>query len=113
MSARGKVCLDCQRKNRRATARRTHVARTYGLSQADHARLLEFQGGVCAICGGTRPYQLAVDHDHDTGRVRGLLCKRCNRLLRDVRDDVSLLAGAAAYLHHPPVVTLGIEARAS
>lgn len=112
VSPRGKVCADCQRQNRRATARRSHVERTYGLTAEQHQRLLEFQGGACAICQGTRPYQLAVDHDHDTGRVRGLLCKRCNRLLRDVRDNRATLRGAVEYLVLPPAVQLAIEARA-
>lgn len=113
VSERGHTCTDCQRKNRRATARRAHIARTYGLTERDHQRLLDLQGGACAICGGVRPYQLAVDHCHTTGRVRGLLCKRCNKLLRDVRDSRKLLRVAAEYLTTTPAEILQIKARAT
>ncbi len=63
------------------------------------------QGGVCAICGlpETRVVKgklnrLAVDHDHTTGRVRGLLCFRCNTCLGRFEDNVELLRAAEAYL---------------
>lgn len=76
----------------------------YGLTAADYESMLAEQGGVCACCGqpetarhrsGTL-FQLAVDHDHDTGRVRGLLCAVCNRalgLLGDSADRVRALVG--------------------
>lgn len=59
----------------------------YQLEPGDYERMLEEQGGVCALCGtddpGTRPNKegarhFCVDHDHKTGKVRGLLCMRCN-----------------------------------
>lgn len=56
----------------------------YGLSEEDYERLLAEQGGVCAICEeppSGRWKRLAVDHDHETGEVRGLLCITCNTLL--------------------------------
>lgn len=106
MSARGKVCVDCQRARARTSARRNHVERTYGLSPEAHAALLERQGGRCAICRGVRPYQLQVDHDHATGLVRGLLCKVCNRrLLPAAGDDPKRLAAAILYLIFPPAQT--------
>jgi len=53
------------------------------LTPAQHAEMLNNQHGVCAICGkiqkGKRP--LVVDHDHETGKVRGLLCYGCNRIM--------------------------------
>jgi hypothetical protein len=61
---------------------REHLLRQYAMTSADYDRLFEEQRGVCAICG--RPPKnnlLAVDHDHITGRVRGLLCAPCNRHL--------------------------------
>lgn len=108
---RRRKCDRCQRAIRRATARRAHVGRTYGLTPEDHDSLAEFQNGLCAICDQPRPYNLAVDHDHATGLVRGLLCKRCNKLLRDVRDNRELLISAATYLKHPPAQMLHILAR--
>ena len=63
-----------RRKPRRAAA--------LGVDDAEYARLLEAQGGGCAICGSKpKTRRLHVDHDHATGRVRGLLCHRCNRAL--------------------------------
>jgi hypothetical protein len=90
---------------RKSAGRRSHVSRTYGLSAADHAALLEYQGGVCAICGGKRKV-LDVDHDHSKeGReaVRGLLCARCNRrLLPACLNDHGILSRAIHYLIRPP-----------
>lgn len=66
-------------------------------------RILEAQGGVCAICGGDDPrskHGWHLDHDHETGVVRGVLCFRCNVvLLRFGRDQ---LQRALDYLNKPP-----------
>jgi Recombination endonuclease VII. len=63
-----------------------------------YERLLAEQGGVCAICGNPpKTRRLHVDHDHKTGRVRGLLCYRCNRLLASY-VTAPLLVHALAYL---------------
>lgn len=110
-SDRARKCSDCLKANRKRAARRRHVLETYGLSETDLARLLEYQGKVCAICQGERPYELNVDHDHETGHVRGLLCRRCNKVLRDVRDCRSILLRAADYLDWTPADLLGIEAK--
>ena len=57
-------------------------AKQLGVTDEDYARMLAAQGGGCAICGATpKTRRLHVDHDHRTGRVRGLLCHRCNRYL--------------------------------
>lgn len=108
---RRRVCDRCQRRNRRKTSRVGHITRTYGLTQDDHDRLLDFQDGRCAITGKKMPYNLAVDHDHATGFVRGLLSKAANKVLRDVRDDPAVLRAAADYLENPPAFRLGIYAR--
>ncbi len=75
----------------------------YGITIEEYNILLEFQEGKCAICG--RPpknRRLAVDHDHKTGEVRGLLCMRCNQTLHE-RVDMEWLANAYEYLDVPPV----------
>jgi dCMP deaminase len=73
---------------------------SYGLTQESYTRLLDVQGGVCAICK-RKPEEgqhLPVDHDHATGRVRGLLCHQCNRAIGQLQDDLKNLRAAASYL---------------
>lgn len=111
-SARARICASCLKANRRSGARRRHVEVTYGLTQEDHDRLLAYQDGRCAITGKKMPYNLAVDHSHESGMVRGLLSKAANKLLRDVRDDPAVLRAAIAYLEDPPAARLGIVAQA-
>lgn len=63
-----------------------------------YRELFASQGGLCAICGQPHRFKLAVDHCHATNRVRGLLCHRCNTAIGLLKDDVSLLQRASAYL---------------
>lgn len=64
------------------SARKPTRAKQLGVSDDDYHRMLAAQGGGCAICGATpKTRRLDVDHDHLTGKVRGLLCHRCNRAL--------------------------------
>lgn len=78
--------------------------KAYGLTKEDYAVLLHWQGGVCAGCKRKprRSQRLSVDHDHRTGKVRGLLCGRCNTLIGYLHEDDDLLAALAQYLRHPP-----------
>lgn len=69
----------------------------YGLTPEDYRELLAAQNGKCAICQQEAKHY-AVDHDHVTGQVRGLLCDTCNVGLGHFRDDVGRLMSAAAYL---------------
>lgn len=76
------------------------------ISEAHYQQLVEDQNNRCAICGQPenrthpdgRPYRLAIDHDHDTSLVRGLLCTRCNQGLGYFADSIDLLASAVLYL---------------
>ena len=82
----------------------------YGISLAEYDALYRKQSGCCAICGIRKePWQpgggvmgryrfLVVDHDHSTGRVRGLLCFGCNLAIGHFRDDPTLMLAAAAYM---------------
>lgn len=80
------------------------IEKTYGLTAAEYDRLLEFQGGKCAICRGRpRSKRLAVDHDHGTGAVRGLLCSKCNHdLLGSAWDSKAMATALWHYLNTPP-----------
>lgn len=69
----------------------------YGLSDADFAQMLKDQGGLCKLCS-EKP-AACVDHDHSTGRVRGLLCQGCNTGLGRFKDDPARLARAIEYLN--------------
>jgi hypothetical protein len=77
-----------------------YYRRTFGISADDVDALIEKQGGVCAICGRT-PTRLAswhVDHCHDTGLVRGVLCIDCNQGIGKFHEDPARLRAAADYL---------------
>jgi len=76
------------------------MLRKYGITAQGYAELLFLQGGVCKICKGPgKAYgRLVVDHDHETGVVRGLLCNTCNAGLGQFKDSVELLEAALAYL---------------
>lgn len=78
------------------------LRRWYGMSLEDYHSLLASQGGVCKICGATEPgrkaWRFSVDHNHETGVIRGLLCINCNVLLGAAREDLSILASAGLYL---------------
>jgi hypothetical protein len=72
------------------------VASRYGTTARAVADMATRQEGCCAICGKAR--RLVVDHEHTSGRVRGLLCSRCNVGVGQFLDDVELLKSAIRYL---------------
>ena len=76
----------------------------YGVTAAQVRQWVESQGERCAVCNG-RTARLNVDHDHKTGRVRGLLCYKCNSALGSMGDDPTRLRAAIRYLEkHAEVV---------
>ena len=68
------------------------------MSRAEHDAQLERQGGRCALCRETPTHALAIDHCHETGLFRGLLCHNCNLLLGHAKDQPEVLRRAAEYL---------------
>ena len=73
--------------------------RSYGISEDEFDQMMINQGGKCYICKGDNgSIALCIDHDHLTGKVRGLLCNKCNRGLGLFSDDLVLLKRAMSYL---------------
>lgn len=68
------------------------------MSQADYDDLVQHQEGICAICEEPFTDDDVIDHCHDTGKVRGLLCHRCNKGLGFFRDKTNILYRAIKYL---------------
>jgi Recombination endonuclease VII len=107
-------CKPCHNAKGRASrersggARKYHLWLRYGLTLDDVDRLLTSQAGVCAICGARDPQH--VDHDHDSGRVRGLLCFNCNGGLGQFKDNASNLRRAADYLDQAASAEQGLVA---
>ena len=82
----------------KASQRKWHLWRTYGMTVHEFETLLEAQGGGCAICGTREPGgrgTFCVDHEHETGEIRGLLCHECNTRL----DEGAVSGEIAAYLN--------------
>ncbi|MGY1844752.1 endonuclease VII domain-containing protein [Modestobacter sp. SYSU DS0875] len=88
----GSLCLRCHRKS----SNDAYWKRQYGMTRAEVAALRAGQGDACAICSASAPEHL--DHDHQTGRVRALLCQRCNQGLGLLQDDPKVLRAAADYV---------------
>lgn len=76
----------------------------YGLRPDDFERMLSEQGSACAICREAFADNAppCIDHCHDTGRVRGLLCRACNAALGGFGDDSAIVTAALAYLTRTP-----------
>jgi hypothetical protein len=113
-SYRCKDCDDLARKkwkednlvSSKLSMRKNNLKSKYGISLDAYNYLLRHQGYRCAICettennviGERSHWNFAVDHNHDTGKVRGLLCNQCNRAIGMLKDDATLLRKAADYL---------------
>ena len=79
--------------------RKRNLRLKFGITVEEYDALLEAQGGICAICASPPGKKLlAVDHHHDTGAIRGLLCSNCNTSLGLMKDDPDRLERAVAYL---------------
>jgi Recombination endonuclease VII len=103
-------CYSCRRdyekkwrnnnKDKTKSIRRKHELKKYGLTQEEFENLLTCQSGRCAICTTNDPNYngWCVDHCHLTGKVRGILCHKCNIMLGFVSDNIATLKRAATYL---------------
>ena len=89
-----RVCKACSNER----SRLCHMQQLYGVTQEQYDALFAAQGGVCAICLQPAARALDVDHHHDSGTVRGLLCNKHNRALGLFGEDIGLLQEAIRYL---------------
>lgn len=99
------VCKECRSAKRMTQVEKDNIwgfcmKKRYGLNQEDYKNLLDEQDGKCAICGKEeiRERRLSVDHCHETGKIRGLLCSKCNMVLGLVNDNKDTLINALNYL---------------
>ena len=82
-------------------AKDTYYRYQYGISLIEYRQIHDKQGGLCAICGNPERVNgrsLCVDHNHQTGEVRGLLCLDCNTGIGHFKDNKKYLASAIDYL---------------
>jgi hypothetical protein len=91
----------------RTYKRETHLLYSYGIALIEYDNLHKSQDGLCAICGKQETKKnittgetvpLSVDHDHVSGKIRGLLCNHCNHAIGNLKDNPELLRKAADYL---------------
>jgi hypothetical protein len=96
-----------QKKRRKDYTRKKRLEKEYGITPEEFNNMLLQQRGKCAICGilqsATGKF-LHVDHCHKTGKIRGLLCHKCNYALGFLRDSIEIAEAAIEYLKHegPP-----------
>ncbi|QFR02426.1 recombination endonuclease VII [Streptomyces phaeolivaceus] len=100
------LCRTCKASKGRAH----HLKREYGITEAERDELIASQGGVCCICLAALPVH--VDHCHETGRVRGVLCFSCNAALGQFKDRPDVMRRAATYVEgnawKPTLVAPGV-----
>ena len=106
-------CVQCRYVNQNTSRTANYLKRKYGITEQEYQDKLNSQGHVCDICKlpetrivkrKSKKYKspvlprLAVDHNHQTGEIRGLLCAKCNIALGHLQDDIKNLESAIEYL---------------
>lgn len=91
--ARNRAWRQANPERSSAINRASYMKATYGITVDEYDEMLADQGGVCAICGeAPTTKRLAVDHDHETGELRGLLCVPCNAALGVLEDNLDAVS---------------------
>lgn len=101
-----KWAREYKRSDKYQRYRRNHdFKKKFGITLDDYDKMFESQNGVCSICNQPetftmkgRTHSLAVDHCHDTGKIRGLLCRSCNQAIGMLKDNIETLSKAIEYL---------------
>lgn len=83
--------------------RKSHLKKEFNLTLEDYTKMLNAQFGKCKICGidkvdNRQHKHFHIDHNHNTGKIRGLLCSKCNTLLGASKDNIDILKNAIKYL---------------
>lgn len=95
-------CKKCSDKNRiDGYMKNYHIRRNFGLLPHQFKSMMESQDYKCAICGIHRDNynkEFAIDHCHNTGKIRGLLCTNCNTGIGMLQDNIEILNSAIKYL---------------
>jgi hypothetical protein len=107
--ARNKAWTDANPEKVSSAGKRYRLRIKYGLTLEQYESLLAAQGGGCACCKAITPRgrgtYFVVDHDHETGQIRGLLCNPCNLGIGALGDTIEGVERAARYLRRPPRIT--------
>lgn len=105
-------CKECHNYKMRSVDRTEYnrkfdLKKSYGITIEEYNKMFIFQNGCCAICNihiteinSGRKKHLCVDHDHITGKIRGLLCDKCNRGIGLLQDNEEILLKAYYYIHN-------------
>ena len=101
-----KICREYyQTEQGKLAERKSQLKGDYGITLADYDRMFKQQKGRCKICNQSETrkikgviFRLCVDHNHKTGKVRGLLCTRCNLIIGHAKDNMEILQNTINYL---------------
>jgi hypothetical protein len=106
----GKSYYKKNKKRYQEIGRSSSLKRLYGITETEYESMFRSQNGVCGICSvAPISERLCVDHNHATGKVRGLLCKSCNVAIGRFEDDRERLRNAINYLEkHETLASIGV-----
>ena len=98
MKESSKIWADEHKERVKEISRKGHLKRKYSISPEDYNRLMKQQNNKCLICHRIPDKKLFIDHNHKTGKVRGLLCQNCNLMIGNAGEDINILLSGIEYL---------------